>query len=137
MHEGLIDRVIQIAPNIFYIGNIFTIFFLWNILDLFLLWNIMGLFFLRNIGGAMKSQIKTSGQLGPVLKRLRMDRGWSQAELGDKIGLSQTRISKIESSPEQVTLDKLLTVLMALDASLSIEPRTSNDVPQTGRKDVW
>lgn len=73
----------------------------------------------------MKSQISTSGQLGPVLKGLRLEKGLSQGELGRRIGLSQERISKIENHPEKVNLDQILTVLMALDATLSIEPRIS------------
>jgi HTH-type transcriptional regulator/antitoxin HipB len=73
----------------------------------------------------MRTQISTSGQLGPVLKGLRLRKGLSQAELGSRIGLSQERISKIENRPEKVTLDQILTLLMALDATLSVEPRTS------------
>lgn len=73
----------------------------------------------------MKTSITTSGQLGPLLKKLRVEKGLSQEALGAKIGLSQERISRIESRPESVTLDQLLTVLMALDAALAVEPRLS------------
>jgi HTH-type transcriptional regulator/antitoxin HipB len=73
----------------------------------------------------VKTTITTSGQLGPLLKHLRMEKGWSQAALGAKIGLSQERISHIESRPESVTVNHLLTLLMALDAALAVEPRTS------------
>lgn len=73
----------------------------------------------------MKTNITTSGQLGPFLKSMRAKRGFSQAELGAKIGLSQERISRIESHPETVTLDQILTVLMALEAVLTVEAKTS------------
>lgn len=73
----------------------------------------------------MKTSITTSGQLGPLLKQLRVEKGMSQTALGAKIGLSQERISRIESRPESVTVDQLLTVLMALDAAFVVEPRTS------------
>ncbi|SNS73026.1 HTH-type transcriptional regulator / antitoxin HipB [Noviherbaspirillum humi] len=73
----------------------------------------------------MKTFIKTSGQLGPLLKQLRVEKGLSQAALGAKIGLSQERISRIEGRPESITVDQLLTVLMALDAAFSVEPRHS------------
>jgi HTH-type transcriptional regulator/antitoxin HipB len=69
--------------------------------------------------------IRTSGQLGPILKRLRKARGWSQLALGRKIGLSQERISVIENHPERVSIDQLLTLLMALDAELQVVPRSS------------
>lgn len=73
----------------------------------------------------MADTIRTSGQLGPILKRLRKARGWSQLALGRKIGLSQERISVIESHPERVSIDQLLTLLMALDAELQVVPRSS------------
>jgi HTH-type transcriptional regulator/antitoxin HipB len=71
----------------------------------------------------MNTSISTTGQLAPLLQYLRKNQGLSQTELGDKLGLSQERISRIERFPEKVTLDQLLTVLMALDAELQIAPR--------------
>lgn len=96
----------------------------------------------------MKTSITTSGQLGPFLKQLRVEKGLSQARLGAKIGLSQERISRIESRPESVTVDQLLTVLMALDAALAVEPRISLEGHarasasasadlSTGNKETW
>lgn len=73
----------------------------------------------------MKTGISTSGQLGPLLKQLRVDKGLSQSALGARIGLSQERISRIESRPESMTVNQLLTVLMALDAVLEVAPRNS------------
>jgi HTH-type transcriptional regulator/antitoxin HipB len=43
--------------------------------------------------------------------------------LGRQVGLSQERISAIERHPERVTVSQLLTVLMALQAQLRVEPR--------------
>ena len=71
----------------------------------------------------MTTPIRTTGQLGPVLRSLRKARGWSQAELGRRVGLSQERISAIENRPEKVNLDTLLTLAMALDAEWSIGAR--------------
>lgn len=72
----------------------------------------------------MSTPITTTGQLGPLLQRLRKNRGLSQAALGQQLGLSQERISRIERSPEKVTLDQLLTLLMVLDAELQVAPRS-------------
>ena len=69
--------------------------------------------------------VRANGQLGPVLKALRQARGWSQTELGRQVGLSQERISTIERHPERVTVGQLLTVLMALQAQLRVEPRSA------------
>lgn len=68
----------------------------------------------------MDTPIRTTGTLGPLLKRMRKAKAWSQADLGRLIGLSQERISVIESAPEKVTLDNLLTVMMALGAHFSV-----------------
>jgi HTH-type transcriptional regulator/antitoxin HipB len=67
--------------------------------------------------------IRAGGQLGPTLRALRQAQGWSQTELGRRIGLSQERISSIERQPERVTVGQLLTLLMALDAELRIQAR--------------
>lgn len=74
--------------------------------------------------------VRAAGQLGPALKALRQAQGWSQTELGRRVGLSQERISAIERQPERVTVGQLLTVLMALDAQLRIEPRVRAPAPQ-------
>ncbi|WP_194711932.1 helix-turn-helix domain-containing protein [Noviherbaspirillum soli] len=83
----------------------------------------------------MTTPIRTTGQLGPVLRSLRKARGWSQAELGRRVGLSQERISAIESRPEKVNLDTLLTLAMALDAELSIGARAqAASTPESGEQ---
>ncbi|MGH8296932.1 MAG: helix-turn-helix domain-containing protein [Steroidobacteraceae bacterium] len=68
-------------------------------------------------------RIRTPDQLRSVLRRLRKAQELSQTDLGRKIGLSQERISAIETHPERVTIDQLLTLLMALDTELVIAPR--------------
>ena len=73
----------------------------------------------------MTNNVRTIGQLGPILKQLRKAKGWSQIELGKRIGLSQERISVIENHPERISIDQLLTVLMALEAELKVEARNS------------
>ena len=75
----------------------------------------------------MPSSIRTVGQLGPILKALRERKGLSQTDLGKLLGLSQERISAIESHPERVTLNQLLTLLMTLDAELSVGARKPAD----------
>jgi HTH-type transcriptional regulator/antitoxin HipB len=83
----------------------------------------------------MTTPIRTTGQLGPVLRSLRKARGWSQAELGRRVGLPQERISAIESRPEKVNLDTLLTLAMALDAEWSIGARPpAAPSPEAGKQ---
>jgi len=73
----------------------------------------------------MSTVVRTSGQLGPILKKVRKEKGWSQQALGEQVGLSQERISVIENHPEKVSLDSLLTVLMALDVEMQIAPKNT------------
>ena len=96
----------------------------------------------------LKTGITTSGQLGPFLKRLRMQRRLSQAAPGKKDGLSQEFISRIENQPEAVALDQILTVLMALEIMLTVGARfpVSDDASASatasgglpaGERDTW
>lgn len=71
----------------------------------------------------MEMQLTRAGQLGPFLRSWRRKNGLSQAEFGRRIGLSQERISRIESNPESVSLDQILTVLMAIDHEFLVRPR--------------
>jgi HTH-type transcriptional regulator / antitoxin HipB len=73
----------------------------------------------------MDYPIKTPEQLRVALRRIRRTLGLNQSEFGRRIGLSQERISAIESHPEKITTDQLLTVLMAMDMELVIKPRAS------------
>ena len=79
----------------------------------------------------MPTAIRTSGQLGPALRALRIARGWSQTELGRRVGLSQERISSIERQPERITVSQLLTVLMALDGELLVAARPPSEPSQS------
>lgn len=88
----------------------------------------------------MSTPIRTTGELGPLLKRLRKARKMSQTELGRRIGLSQERISAIENHPENVTLDNLFTLLMALEVHFSVveqTPAASAPSASTHAKEGW
>jgi len=78
----------------------------------------------------MDYHIKTPEQLKVALRQLRQAQGFSQSELGRRIGLSQERISAIESHPEKITIDQLLTILMALGTELMIKPRKAEPPPE-------
>ncbi|HUX18143.1 MAG: sigma factor-like helix-turn-helix DNA-binding protein [Acidithiobacillus ferrooxidans] len=84
---------------------------------------------------ARSSIIATPTQLAALLKRLRLDHALTQKQLGEKMGLSQERISVIESHPEKLSIDQFLTVLMVLDARMEI--RTGNSaVADTGNDEA-
>jgi HTH-type transcriptional regulator / antitoxin HipB len=68
----------------------------------------------------MSFLIQTPSQLAAHLRALRIAKGWSQAQLGAKLGLSQARIARIEKDPLNVSVGQFLTVLSILDARVSV-----------------
>lgn len=69
--------------------------------------------------------LRTAEHLSSTLKSLRKQRGWSQSEMGKRLGLSQERISVIENHPQRVPLNQLLSVFMVLDVELVLRSRTT------------
>src|SRR5258708_2342786 len=57
------------------------------------------------------------------LKEARLSRGWSQAELGRRVGLPQMHISGIESGKVVPRFNTLLDVVRVLDYDLLLVPR--------------
>jgi HTH-type transcriptional regulator/antitoxin HipB len=68
----------------------------------------------------MSFLIQTPTQLAVHLRALRNAKGWSQEQLGVKLGLSQARIARIEKDPLSVSVGQLLKVLSAMDAKMSV-----------------
>jgi HTH-type transcriptional regulator/antitoxin HipB len=80
----------------------------------------------------MEYHIKTPEQLRVALRQLRHAQGLNQSQFGRRVGLSQERISAIESHPEKITTDQLLTILMAMGMELVIKPRRSQSPSSEG-----
>jgi transcriptional regulator with XRE-family HTH domain len=58
------------------------------------------------------------------LKAARLKRGWSQAELGQRVGLPQMHISGIETGKIVPRFDTLLDLVRVLDFDLLMVPRS-------------
>jgi transcriptional regulator with XRE-family HTH domain len=56
--------------------------------------------------------------LGDNVKRIRKERGWSQAELADKIGAHLNHVSKIENSKYMPSFDTVQKLAEVLQVSL-------------------
>jgi HTH-type transcriptional regulator/antitoxin HipB len=77
----------------------------------------------------MNYAVSTPAQLQTVLRALRDSRGLSQAQLGDRIGVSQRRIAAIEASPGRASFDQLSRIVAALGGRLAIDlPSKANAV---------
>lgn len=54
------------------------------------------------------------------VRRLRLDRRWTQAELARKIGLSQARLSEVERGDGSFSAEQLLEVLRLFNVTLDV-----------------
>ena len=66
--------------------------------------------------------VQIPSQLSSHLRALRKAKGLSQAELGKRLGLSQTRVARIEGDPLSISVDQLLRVLAALGVRVALDP---------------
>ena len=76
---------------------------------------------------------------GPILKTLRLERGWSLAELGEKTGIPTSTLSKIENSKTEMTMDRLLRISVALEVNIADilgSPRTDYVSGDRGRRSI-
>ena len=71
----------------------------------------------------MESLTHNPYQLGHVLRGFRKQLGFTQAQLGEKLGLPQKDISKMETNPGGVRIEKLYLLLSALEIELVLRPR--------------
>lgn len=62
-------------------------------------------------------------ELRQELKQARLRRGWSQLELGERVGLPQVHISAIETGKTVPRFDTLLDLVRVLDRDLVMVPR--------------
>lgn len=56
-----------------------------------------------------------------LARQTRIERGWTQAELAQRIGVGQWRISDMERHPEHVTLDHVFLLAQALDLDITVK----------------
>lgn len=59
----------------------------------------------------------TSASFGSVIRRLRKARQWSQADLGERLGVSLSTVSKLENGRAAITLDHLHQFALAFDTT--------------------
>jgi HTH-type transcriptional regulator/antitoxin HipB len=61
----------------------------------------------------------TRAEIAKVVRALRRERAWTQAELARKLGLSQSRLSEIESGAGSFTAEQLLLILKLFNVTTS------------------
>ena len=86
----------------------------------------------------MDYHVLTPTQLASHLRALRKARNLTQAELALRLGLTQSRIGKIERHPETVSLEQLINLLSVLGARLVISvPERRTGPARQGPETVW
>lgn len=73
--------------------------------------------------------VKTSQQLGAVLRGYRKELSLTQQEIGMKSGVSQPIISQMEVDPGPKALSQLLKVLAGLDLELVVRKKRPSQAP--------
>lgn len=74
---------------------------------------------------------------GSWLRMLREDKGMSQQELADKMGLNQTTISKIEAGKWNFGIDTLTLFALHLDSYLFMIDKDSNSDLAKDMRERW
>ena len=97
----------------------------------------------------MDYPIRLADQLRAHLRSLRKQRGLTQAQLGQRLGIGQVRVAEIEARPGLVSVDQLIKLLSALGTALVLRDlegspdsrtvvaapeQTSTDTPPSTRK---
>ncbi len=92
----------------------------------------------------MEYRIAIAQQLGGLLKSLRKERQMTQQQLGERLGLSQRMVAKLESYPEKASFERVLQAFSALEVDLVLKERGTsisspsvNDVPKGFESDTW
>jgi len=74
--------------------------------------------------------VTSTAQLSAILKAARKAQGRTQAHVGQRIGVSQNRISELESDAGALTVDRLLGLLRELGLELVVrEPDAASAPP--------
>ncbi len=72
-----------------------------------------------------EQRLTSASQAAELLGRRRKTKGWSQAELASKLGLSQARLSALESHGAALTLERLIALANLLDLEVVLRDRPS------------
>lgn len=91
------------------------------------------MYWLYFIGVIMLYTINTLDQLKPILKGFRKSQGLSQKDVASKLAISQQAYQVLESSPQNVTLDRLFKVFAVLGVKIQLSDGNSINQSTKGR----
>ncbi|MDP1743102.1 MAG: helix-turn-helix transcriptional regulator [Polaromonas sp.] len=84
----------------------------------------------------MQYPVDNPQQLRTILRSLRQARGLTQTQLGERLGVTQKRIARIEAAPEVTAFDQISRMVTAMGYSLVIDEPSAHRVAEPG-PDTW
>jgi HTH-type transcriptional regulator/antitoxin HipB len=72
---------------------------------------------------AREQRLTTAGQAADILRQRRKAKGLSQATIASKLGVSQARVSALESATASLTLERVIALANLLDLELVLRDR--------------
>ena len=85
----------------------------------------------------MQQTITTPYQMGQVLAAGRRRAGLTQAEAAARLGVSQSRISTLETDAAALTLNQLLTLFGAFELQLQVQDKASSAPTSPASAPEW
>jgi HTH-type transcriptional regulator / antitoxin HipB len=85
-------------------------------------------------GGVMKMLLVSPKDIGAALRTLRKEKGLSQKELGQKVGLDQKKLSLLENGNPNCRVDSLFRLLSALELGVVLQSKSNSS---TSNQDDW
>lgn len=74
----------------------------------------------------MNYLVQTADQLAPLLKAFRHAAGLTQADLAERLGITQQTYARLETDPQVVSLARFLRVLAVLNVQMALGSATAS-----------
>jgi len=71
-----------------------------------------------------EQRVTTPGQVADIVRQRRRSRGLSQTDIASKLGISQARVSAIESKPASLPLERLIALANLLGMEVVLRDRS-------------
>jgi len=84
----------------------------------------------------MQYPLLLPSELTHHLRAFRKTRGLSQTQLGVRLGLSQSRIARMEKAPAQISVDGLMQMLEALGVRIVLSDGQADPALSTAAVEV-
>lgn len=82
----------------------------------------------------MQQILVSPKDFGVAVRDIRKQQGFTQTELGKRVGLDQKKVSLIENGNPNIRLDSLFRLLSALDMGVTLQSKIN---PDSSGMDDW